>query len=137
MELKKLAFVILVVIGPALAFRNQRVAVTGVLYCGSQPANNVRVKLYDEDDGPDPDDELDAGYTDARGAFTLSGDTTELTPIDPVLKIYHDCDDGSTPCQRKWRFKLPNKYINHNQPMNIGTLNLEARMKSEERDCFH
>ena len=44
--------------------------------------------------GPDPDDDLDSGYTNADGTFELSGDTTELTTIDPHLKIYHDCNDG-------------------------------------------
>jgi hypothetical protein len=46
--------------------------------------------------GPDPDDDLDSGYTDAQGHFHLSGDTTELTTIDAFLKIYHDCNDGIT-----------------------------------------
>ncbi|ETN83378.1 Transthyretin-like family protein, partial [Necator americanus] len=44
--------------------------------------------------GPDPDDLLDSGYTDGNGEFRLSGGTAELTPIDPVFKVYHDCDDG-------------------------------------------
>lgn len=44
--------------------------------------------------GPDPDDLLDQGYTDAQGMFNLKGDTAELTTIDPVFKVYHDCDDG-------------------------------------------
>lgn len=44
--------------------------------------------------GPDPDDLLDQGYTDQNGEFMLQGNTVELTPIDPILKVYHDCDDG-------------------------------------------
>lgn len=44
--------------------------------------------------GPDPDDVLDEGRTDSTGHFDLEGSTRELTSIDPVLKIYHDCDDG-------------------------------------------
>lgn len=44
--------------------------------------------------GPDPDDVLDEGVTDRSGNFDLEGSTRELTSIDPVLKIYHDCDDG-------------------------------------------
>lgn len=44
--------------------------------------------------GPDPDDLLDQGYTSATGEFKLEGGTSELTSIDPVFKIYHDCDDG-------------------------------------------
>ena len=44
--------------------------------------------------GPDPDDVLDEGFTDEQGNFELKGSTRELTSIDPVLKFYHDCDDG-------------------------------------------
>lgn len=32
-------------------FRKQRVLAKGRLLCGTQPAKNVLVKLYDEDDG--------------------------------------------------------------------------------------
>lgn len=28
----------------------------------------------------------------------LKGDTVELTPIDPIFKAYHDCDDGINVC---------------------------------------
>ncbi|KIH42755.1 Transthyretin-like family protein [Ancylostoma duodenale] len=64
--------------------------------CGKTPAKDVRVKLVDDDFGPDPDDELDSGYTDANGFFELAGFTTERTTIDPHLKFYHDCNDGIT-----------------------------------------
>ena len=90
------------------AMRDQSIAVTvglrlqnhkkgylqGKLLCGEKPAVNVRVKLWEEDTGPDPDDLLDQGYTDSNGEFSLKGGTAELTPIDPVFKVYHDCDDG-------------------------------------------
>ncbi|VDK79618.1 unnamed protein product [Cylicostephanus goldi] len=61
--------------------------------CGDQPAANVHVKLYDEDQG-DPDDVLDNTYTKADGLFSLSGFASEITPIDPELRIYHDCNDN-------------------------------------------
>jgi len=31
----------------------------------------------------------------------LEGHTHEITDIDPKLNVYHDCNDGMTPCQRK------------------------------------
>jgi hypothetical protein len=34
-----------------LAIRDQSISVKGKLLCGSAPARNVRVKLWDEDDG--------------------------------------------------------------------------------------
>lgn len=40
------------------------------------------------------DDLLQEGRTNSHGYFELSGYTSEITTIDPILKIYHDCDDG-------------------------------------------
>ena len=34
------------------------------------------------------------GKTDSDGRFELKGSASELTTIDPILKVYHDCDDG-------------------------------------------
>ncbi|KAJ1360518.1 Transthyretin-like protein 46 [Parelaphostrongylus tenuis] len=108
-------------------------------FCVEQkPANNVRVKLWDEDDGLDPDDELDAGYTNGNGEFSLSGGTAELTPIDPVLKVYHDCDDAVKPGSRKVKFYLPKSYITEGRiakkTFDIGVLNLETIFPGEERE---
>uniref|UniRef100_A0AC34QR52 Transthyretin-like family protein n=1 Tax=Panagrolaimus sp. JU765 TaxID=591449 RepID=A0AC34QR52_9BILA len=79
------------IFGLAFGMRQQAVAVKGYLRCGPQPAAGVQVKLWDEDDGPDPDDELDAMFTNSDGSFELKGSTRELTTIDPVFKVYHDC----------------------------------------------
>jgi len=119
----------------------QSYKVRGQLKCGDSPAANVRVKLIDDDFGPDPDDDLDSGYTDMQGNFELAGDTTEMTTIDVHLKIYHDCNDALIPCQRRWKFELPNKYITSGKSpqktLDIGTWNLEAKMPKENHDCIH
>ncbi|CAJ0591594.1 unnamed protein product [Cylicocyclus nassatus] len=136
--MKKL--VILCLVGVTLAMRDQSIAVKGKLRCGSKPASNVRVKLWEEDGGPDPDDELDAGYTDGNGAFHLEGGTAELTPIDPVFKVYHDCDDGIKPGSRKVKFYLPKSYITEGKKakkvFDIGELNLETIFPGEEREMI-
>ena len=105
------AMILAILMGYSEAMRQQSAGVTGRLFCGANPASNVRVKLLDKDtgksfpyyitrnqieicSGPDPDDELDAGYTDANGRFELKGDTRELSNIDPQLKIYHSCNKG-------------------------------------------
>ncbi|KAL3118234.1 hypothetical protein niasHT_004116 [Heterodera trifolii] len=120
--------------------RTQSVAVKGRLLCGTAPARNVRVKLYDEDAGVDPDDQLDAGYSDANGNFQLSGHTSELTNIDVVFKVYHDCDDGIKPGSRKLKFKIPNSYVTDSatpkKTFDIGVLNLETVFKDEERELI-
>ncbi|VDK18255.1 unnamed protein product [Anisakis simplex] len=138
----RLVLVLLAVaILPSLAvLRDQSIAVTGQLKCGKAPAARVRVKLWDDDEGPDPDDLLDQGYTDADGKFSLSGGTAELTPIDPVFKVYHDCDDSIKPGHRKVRFILPQSYITNDRvpkkTFNIGVINLETIFAKESREML-
>ncbi|WKY01470.1 hypothetical protein Q1695_015457 [Nippostrongylus brasiliensis] len=134
---------IAIVFGSSISHQNigQNYKVRGVLKCGGTPAKDVQVKLVDDDFGPDPDDVLDSGYTDANGFFELAGSTAERTTIDPHLKFYHDCNDGITPCQRRWKFELPHQYITRgNEPakvMDIGSWNLEALLPGESHDCLH
>ena len=52
--------------------------------CGETPLANTKVKLWDDDSGPDLDDLLAEGHTDSRGYFEISGHTSEITTIDPV-----------------------------------------------------
>uniref|UniRef100_A0A914DVG9 Transthyretin-like family protein n=1 Tax=Acrobeloides nanus TaxID=290746 RepID=A0A914DVG9_9BILA len=108
--------------------------------CGNKPAGNVLVKLFDEDDGPDPDDLLDSGYTEPDGTFELKGDTTELTNIDPELRIYHDCNNHVL-CKREWVIGIPDKYITSGtvakKIMDIGTVNLEVELEDEDTSCIH
>lgn len=82
--------------GVAIAMRKQGVAVKGVLKCGTAFANNTKVRIVDIDTGPDPDDTLDEKRTGEDGAFALTGSTHELTSIDPVLYIWHECRDEQT-----------------------------------------
>ncbi|CAJ0603483.1 unnamed protein product [Cylicocyclus nassatus] len=113
---------------------------TRLLICGDKPASGVTVKLWDEDDGPDPDDLLAEGVTNAKGEFTLQGSEKEVTNIDPVFKVYHDCDDGIKPGQRKVKFRIPSQYISAGgspkKLFNIGVLNLETIFPKEERKLF-
>ncbi|CAJ0603501.1 unnamed protein product [Cylicocyclus nassatus] len=102
---------LLAIVAICLATRQQSVAVKGRLMCGNKAASGVTVKLWEEDDGPDPDDLLAQGYTDGAGNFNLQGSEREMTNIDPVLKVYHDCDDGVKPGQRKVKFRIPSSYI--------------------------
>ncbi|CAL2044586.1 unnamed protein product [Caenorhabditis brenneri] len=127
----------LILVSRVATFRDQSVAVRGMLICGNEPAANVRIKLWDEDSGPDPDDLLDQGYSSNNGSFFLSGWTTETTPIDPVFKIYHDCNDERLPTHRKVKFTIPDKYITAgrfpNITMDAGIIQLEFEYMKEER----
>jgi len=127
---------------PCEAFRTQSVAIKGQLFCGNVPAADTLVQLYDQDDGPDPDDMLDKAYTSANGSFYLSGDTVELTNIDPELRVYHTCAMHLPICKREWIIGIPDKYIwSGNKPksaMDLGRVNLEVELEDEDRhDCIH
>ncbi|KAK6039086.1 Transthyretin-like family protein, partial [Cooperia oncophora] len=108
--------ILLALFGCAVAMRQQAVGVSGRLMCGNRPATGVKVKLWDEDDGPDPDDVLDEGYTDSNGEFRLQGSERELTNIDPVFKVYHDCDDGikvRTICKLVLSMRIGDTFCDH------------------------
>uniref|UniRef100_A0A915EHD3 Uncharacterized protein n=1 Tax=Ditylenchus dipsaci TaxID=166011 RepID=A0A915EHD3_9BILA len=134
-------FILLLCICNVQSFRTQSAGVRGVLLCGDKPLTNTKVKLWDNDRGPDLDDLLDEGKTDSKGRFQLSGKTTELTTIDVRLKIFHDCDDGIMPCQRKVTFTVPDAYVTNGATpskfFDIGTINMQIVFQSEERDCFN
>ncbi|VDO91871.1 unnamed protein product [Heligmosomoides polygyrus] len=119
----------------------QSAGVKGVLMCGDRPMANAKVKLYDDDTGPDLDDLMAEGTTDSMGQFLLYGHASEIMTIDPKLNIYHDCDDSITPCQRKVSFYIPKDYVSSGeQPkkfFDIGHINMQIVFKSEERDCLH
>ncbi|PAV67924.1 hypothetical protein WR25_22197 isoform B [Diploscapter pachys] len=119
----------LALFGVTLAMRDQSIAIHGKLLCGAKPASNVR------------DDLLDQGYTDGNGEFNLKGGTAELTPIDPVFKLFiFICDDGIKPGMRKVKFALPKSYITEGQvpkkTFDIGILNLETIFAKEERELI-
>jgi len=118
----------------------QSIGVKGTFMCGSKPENGSKVKLFDKDI-IGPDDLLDEGYTEANGSFKLQGTTKEFTKIDPVFKVYTDCNDGKMPCQRRIRWEIPNEYISKGSTprkyYDLGTINLEAKFSGEDRDCFH
>ncbi|PAV67590.1 hypothetical protein WR25_02335 [Diploscapter pachys] len=129
-----------VVLQFAWAMRKQGVAVRGKFKCGLHGANYTKVRIVDIDYGPDPDDTLDQKYTDVTGSFELNGYTHELTPIDPVLYVWHECRDEDTPCRRKLKFTIPKSFIHNGEPnaeqwLDIGTLNLEGTFDKEEREC--
>ena len=103
--------------------------------------NNSQISCF-HFTGPDPDDTLDEKFVDASGMFSLNGYTRELTNIDPVLYVWHDCQDAQTPCQRKIKFVIPQKFIIGDVPkddqwVDFGTINLESTFAEEKRECIH
>ena len=87
------------------------------------------------------DDKLDDGRTDSRGFFQLQGSTREFSTIDPKVYIYHDCNDGWKPCQRRFGIMIPDKYVNDGETVrrhyDVGTIELAGEFSGETRDCIH
>jgi len=120
--------------------RLQGVSVKGRLVCGAEPIVGGRVKIVDVDRRPDKDDLMGDVQTGEDGQFHISGATREQTDIEVRLKIYHDCNDGGEPCQRKVMWRVPRKYYNNGtftEWFNIGIVNMELVFEGEERDCRH
>ncbi|CEF62031.1 Transthyretin-like family-containing protein [Strongyloides ratti] len=135
-----LIFLFFVIVGVCASLRQQSIAVKGKLMCGNKPLSNTRIKLWEEDSGPDPDDLLDQGYTDANGEFLLKGDERELTNIDPRLKVYHNCDNSLSLGARKVKFTIPYSYVTAGKEpkktFDIGVINMETKFHGEERELI-
>ncbi|CAB3403076.1 unnamed protein product [Caenorhabditis bovis] len=120
--------------------RTQSVGVRGQLMCNEKPASGVKVKIYDEDK-LSPDELMASGKTDGSGKFDLKGHADEFTSIEPKINIYHDCDDGIKPCQRKITVYIPSAYISSGkEPKKIfdfGVLQLAGKFSGETRDCLN
>ncbi|CAI4226738.1 unnamed protein product [Auanema sp. JU1783] len=123
------------------SMRSQSYAVRGRLICGPSPSTNVRVKLWEADRGDDPDDLLDTTHTDSNGEFVLSGFTSELTTIDPQIRIYHNCNDENKFGKRRVKFLLPKSYISDGRTpkkeYDLGIINLETSYPLEDRDIMN
>uniref|UniRef100_A0A915CNT7 Transthyretin-like family protein n=1 Tax=Ditylenchus dipsaci TaxID=166011 RepID=A0A915CNT7_9BILA len=119
----------------------QAVGAKGYLTCDGKPASNVLVKIYDKDRFVSMDDKIANTKTDSRGFFQLQGTAREMTKIDPKLYIYHDCNDGFKPCQRRVSLMIPDKYVNDgDRPKTLydaGTIELAGKFSGETRDCIH
>ncbi|CAL2050497.1 unnamed protein product [Caenorhabditis brenneri] len=116
----------------------QSVAVNGKLLCNDKPANNIKVKLYEEEAILDV--LLDERFTSEDGTFEMSGSKSEVTTIDPKLNIYHKCNyDGI--CVRKISIMIPTEYITNGEKpartYNIGEINLASKFSGQSTDCFN
>ncbi|KAL3993648.1 Transthyretin-like family protein [Acanthocheilonema viteae] len=121
-------------------FRQQSVGVRGRLLCGNQSLPNTQIKLWNKNK-IGTDDQLAAMKTNADGSYELKGGIGAIFGLDVVLKIYHDCDDGIMPCQRKVVLGIPDDYVTRSndveQWFNAGILNMQFKFPNEERSCIN
>ncbi|KAK0421336.1 hypothetical protein QR680_015184 [Steinernema hermaphroditum] len=107
------------------AWRQQSVGIRGRLMCGDQPLRDTKVKLWNKNH-LGTDDQLADMKTDSEGNYQLEGGVGAIFAMDVHFKIYHDCNDGITPCQRKVNLKIPR-----------GVMNMQFKFPDEERSCIN
>jgi len=114
----------------------QKYIVKGRFVCGSKasPGNETSVKLISNNVGLD--DNMGKVKANADGSFRIDGTASKLLTIHPEIHIYTDCNDG-LPGQRRWKVKLPKKYIDDAHGYDIGVFNLESELVGEDRDLWH
>uniref|UniRef100_A0A0N4ZDV8 Transthyretin-like family protein n=1 Tax=Parastrongyloides trichosuri TaxID=131310 RepID=A0A0N4ZDV8_PARTI len=121
----------------------QSVGAKGYLTCKGEPAAGVRVKMYDEDFGLDPDDFMAETKTDSNGYFSLSGNKSELLTIDAKINIYHNCNDNVLQklCNRKFTIYIPDKYVSSGSVAttfyDVRTMEISGKITGEDRDCIN
>ncbi|EFO17596.1 hypothetical protein LOAG_10901 [Loa loa] len=135
-----LLFIIFHLQATTFGFRQQSIGVRGRLVCGNQSLSNTQVKLWNKNK-IGTDDQLAAMKTNADGSYELKGGIGSIFGMDVVLKIYHDCDDGVMPCQRKVVLNIPDHYVTRSSDVkkwfNAGIMNMEFKFPNEERSCIN
>ncbi|KAI6238555.1 Transthyretin-like family protein [Aphelenchoides fujianensis] len=128
--MKSLLFVAVLLVGCAQAIagigRSQSVAVRGNLRCKNEAASGVTVSLVDHNFLLS-DDTLAFADTDQNGNFYLSGHRSEISDVDPELKIKHSCDHYFEHCVK---LRIPGEFVSAGKTPNrvyeVGTVHLEA-----------
>ncbi|CAJ0579014.1 unnamed protein product, partial [Mesorhabditis spiculigera] len=119
----------------------QSAGAQGILMCNGKPYTHAKVKFWEVDIGPIPDDFLMETEADQKGCFKIQGNQTETGWIEPKLTIFHDCDDETVECLRKLTIFIPQNFITQNSTtperyFDIGVVNLAARFGTgDDHDC--
>ena len=134
-----IAFIV-AILSMANAFRQQSVGIRGRLMCGGQPLKDTQVKLWNKNT-LGTDDQLAQTKTDNNGNFELQGGVGQMTKMNVHFKMYHDCNDGVKPCQRKVDLGIPDEYVTRSDRVQkwfeAGTMNMEFKFPDEERSCIN
>ena len=121
-------------------FRQQSVGVRGRLMCGDKPLASTKVKLWNKN-RIGRDDQLADALTDANGNFVLDGGVGSIFSMNVHFKIYHDCDRGILPCQRKVNLGIPSEYVSRSSNVqkwfDAGVLNMQFKFPDESTSCIN
>ncbi|CAO4380458.1 unnamed protein product [Caenorhabditis nigoni] len=115
-----------------LSVDSHLISVKGHLKCAEYPASAVTVKLWKNSEKSVINDT----HSDKQGNFELTANTIEQV-YTPYIAVYHDCDDGVKPGQRKIKFEIPKYYVGSGLTFDLGSFNLETRVKHNEERQSH
>ncbi|WP_194833333.1 hypothetical protein [Nocardia sp. XZ_19_369] len=111
----------------------QSVTVKGQLRRADQPSSSKESTVRLVNKRVSQDDARTA-FPAADGTFMVTLQVDRLTTMSPEIHVYTACVT-TTPCQRRIRFPVPDKYINSQTPYDLGTVHLEAKQPDEEPVC--
>uniref|UniRef100_A0AC34FMI1 Uncharacterized protein n=1 Tax=Panagrolaimus sp. ES5 TaxID=591445 RepID=A0AC34FMI1_9BILA len=116
----------------------QSTAVTGILICGKSPYPFATVELWDKDT-LDPDDLMANGTSEHDGGFFLQGNQSELTTIDPELRIFHKCGDPTAKCYKQIIIEIPDDFVTADEKpqkiYQVHTIDLKVVTSTESKIC--
>ncbi|KAL7076582.1 hypothetical protein ACQ4LE_004864 [Meloidogyne hapla] len=109
------------------------------MLCNRNASVNTRVKLCDDDFPANHDDFMAAGATDAEGFFDITGSATDgVGGIEPILQIYHKCNDKNTQCDFRTDKDVAKKYlIKGTKPKMYDFKTIELKGERSKHDCLH
>uniref|UniRef100_A0AC35F9E1 Transthyretin-like family protein n=1 Tax=Panagrolaimus sp. PS1159 TaxID=55785 RepID=A0AC35F9E1_9BILA len=116
----------------------QSVGVHGSINCDGEVAANIRLELWDKD-RLDPDDLMANTTTGKTGNFYIKGKESEVTTIDPELRIFHKCGVETAKCYKQTIIEIPDEFITDGaEPKNFydaGNINLRILPNTESKYC--
>uniref|UniRef100_A0AC35GIZ9 Uncharacterized protein n=1 Tax=Panagrolaimus sp. PS1159 TaxID=55785 RepID=A0AC35GIZ9_9BILA len=96
----------------------QSTAIAGTVTCDGKPEAEAKIELWDKDT-IDPDDLMANTTTFSDGGFYLEGKESELTTIDPQVRIFHKCGDRTAKCYKQVTIEIPDEFITDDDIFNF------------------
>uniref|UniRef100_A0A7E4ZRI4 Transthyretin-like family protein n=1 Tax=Panagrellus redivivus TaxID=6233 RepID=A0A7E4ZRI4_PANRE len=122
----------------AQGFSQQWVGVRGQVFCGTSPANNTDIRLFNRN-RIGFDDQLAAVRSDANGNFQISGGQGAWFAVNARLRIYTSCN-RRLPCDRVIDFGIPSQFVTRSNGVtnwyDLGVINLMTSTRGESTRCF-
>uniref|UniRef100_A0AC34FMS8 Uncharacterized protein n=1 Tax=Panagrolaimus sp. ES5 TaxID=591445 RepID=A0AC34FMS8_9BILA len=116
----------------------QSTAIQGYINCDGTPASFAKIELWDKDTF-DPDDLMTNGTAGKAGNFYIQGKESEVSTIDPELRIYHKCGDENVKCFKVTIIEIPDEFItkgaNPKSIYDAGNVNLRILPNKESKIC--